>query len=1465
MGSEGAETPAEEEAVHPVKQWLAKAVARVWRKSAPESEEEASEVFRQKVFAREIEYIQDRWRAVDSDHPKKCPEDQEHEETPAVSTENQLVGLAFSGGGIRSATFNLGVLQVLQRRGVLRFVDYLSTVSGGGFLGASLSTLLSENARRGEGERLGEFPYEFSSTENEPAAVSYLRNNSNYLAPRGVVDYLRIFAVLVRGILLNFSVLMPLLLICAMVVTVIFGQDLLDRLREDEDRRALGVLLDRTWPGLESDDRRVRGLLAALENESAIDTRHGMSAANVVQWLRGKGIHLDEEEQRTLPPLVSGSGDLENYEFRPGVTREEIVRRLWESKTLRSLDAMREVDAIERLVRAEPGFRDNPSVLELFGVLEANRAALRAPRGTSAETVSLLWDPDAVRFVWALTEQGLIERPEACFFGSPTGCPFKEGVTLRQVLQQLYERGLLEPWWLQLHLEQTPFAPPLAYWEFYEIARIEGRVFEALPGARDAEPWEIVKALLELGAFHLEMISLAGRELHLGDYADSEHSVQAPDGSEVLVRAQPDLTVQAVVRELYERGLLDPEWFASVDLTHDPLAYVKYHELAYYGDFGLEIPPWDPFRLRLPFSFALMVLGILWILAFPLILSLRRLFLLRWRSRLAIGCGCLLFLPVAFLPIWLFWPEGQEFLSVVFSYGLLISFFLYAIAVENFSRVAVGVVAVVAIVWLVRRFWERRSAMWWRDHYERSFSLLLIAIAAVAFVEIQPYLIFHYKYLQAGRIWWTLGIGAVSLLASMLAGPALAVFKKAGRTMVILVVGVLGPILPMLVYMHLVILFIYAPGREFREWAWDGHYLLNEPFFLGAFGVLALLVHVVNLPLDVNSTSLHGFYRDRLSQAYLLRRKGKEEIEPADDLSLSEICPDGSGAPYHLINATLNLQGSRDPRLRRRRGDFFFFSRFFIGGQRTGYCRTTEMERVFPFVPLGSAMAVSAAAASPNMGTFTFGPMVILMALLNIRLGYWIPNPHQVNRWSSAGRPLLSRAWRAVGRFVASLIGSFRARPGGYLLLKEMFSLMHDNSRLVNLTDGGHMENTGVFELLRRRCRFIIIGDAEADPMMQFGGLAALIRYARIDLGVEIEIHVDDLRLDEEGQSRQHCALGTIHYPDRGPLPAEVGYLLYIKSSFTGDEDELVSEYRTRSPAFPHESTADQSFTEGQFEAYRDLGYHITDGLFEDLGKDEITSFREFGEWFDVLRVDLMPGLAAKVEFADIKTEMGKIERMLREDKYSDYFYEIYPDLRPEGTEPPAAEIEPDSDAFRHVFHLVNIQLQLMESLFVSLELDQSANREHPANRGWMNLFTRWAQARSFRRAYLPSIATYSAPFQQFCRVALGLKMVLTWSRLTEAKREAMAAHAEEIGLRLLQRPVESGQTGLLLTVQMEGINPIPIGAALLASEEGAERVVALKLRPGYQGAGIRAQAVLELRRSVEREDRIFEIDERAL
>lgn len=331
--------------------------------------------------------------------------------------------------------------------------------------------------------------------------------------------------------------------------------------------------------------------------------------------------------------------------------------------------------------------------------------------------------------------------------------------------------------------------------------------------------------------------------------------------------------------------------------------------------------------------------------------------------------------------------------------------------------------------------------------------------------------------------------------------------------------------------------------------------------------------------LNINITSPHGFYRDRLSKAYLFSVSPKGETQPEDDLLLSSLNAEGTTAPYHLINVALNLQGSDDPDLRGRKSDLFTFTRNYCGNHKTGWTPTREMEKVDGHLDLATAVAISGAAAAPNMGKTTNRSLVFIMTLLNIRLGYWLPNPEYVNKRS---------------RFGALLLGN--AQPS--LIWKEALGQLDSKGPHINVSDGGHIENLAIYQLLKRQCKFIVAVDGECDKTMSFKGLTTLMRFARIDMGIEIDFGngLDVLRKSNDGLSKNHWALAEIRYADGG-----TGQLLYIKLSVTGDEPEYVRSYSAKNPAFPHESTADQWFSEEQFEAYRALGEHACEGMLKDV------------------------------------------------------------------------------------------------------------------------------------------------------------------------------------------------------------------------------------------------------------------------
>jgi hypothetical protein len=316
--------------------------------------------------------------------------------------------------------------------------------------------------------------------------------------------------------------------------------------------------------------------------------------------------------------------------------------------------------------------------------------------------------------------------------------------------------------------------------------------------------------------------------------------------------------------------------------------------------------------------------------------------------------------------------------------------------------------------------------------------------------------------------------------------------------------------------------------------------------------------------LDANAASLHGFYRDALARAFVVAQRG-ETVEPADCLRLSKLAPGRSGAPYPLLNATLNVRGSSESALRNRKGTAFVLSPKFVGSERTGYVATDALESVDTRVTLASAVAISAAAAGPSMGAYSSGWLSPLFVLLNLRLGYWLPHP----------------------KFVAKRF-RLETKPGPRHVLREALGFVGDEGSFVNVSDGGHFENLGGYELVRRKCRLIVLVDGEQDPLGRLGGLTTLMRLVRIDFGATITADVAAFRAQPEGPDKKQWLWAKIRYED-----GEEGDLLYLKATMAGGESEYVHAYRLQSPEFPHESTADQFFNETQFECYRALGEHI--------------------------------------------------------------------------------------------------------------------------------------------------------------------------------------------------------------------------------------------------------------------------------
>jgi hypothetical protein len=360
--------------------------------------------------------------------------------------------------------------------------------------------------------------------------------------------------------------------------------------------------------------------------------------------------------------------------------------------------------------------------------------------------------------------------------------------------------------------------------------------------------------------------------------------------------------------------------------------------------------------------------------------------------------------------------------------------------------------------------------------------------------------------------------------------------------------------------------------------------------------------------VNINTLSPHSYYRNRLCECYLLKRETKdiqEKIISRTNLPLAGLSEGDKTAPYHLINTTVNLTTSKNRELRGRNGDFFLISKHYCGSKVTGYYPTNEVVAKNPHIDLGSAMAISGAAASTGMGWQTMKNFRFLMGLMNIRLGYWLLNPKKADQ--------------------CRLLQT----PGLRYLFKEILGKMNEDDCYLNLSDGGHIENLAVYELLKRKCKFIVCVDGGQEGGMECADLIRLQRYAEIDLGIRMEYDISDLQLNDYRFTRAYAILVKViysepnedHQAEPGP---ELGWMLYLKLGMTGTEPAYVTDYRRINPSFPHQTTADQFFDEAQFEAYRMLGECAAASLF----RDEIigpSAPHTLQEWFQSVANNLLP------------------------------------------------------------------------------------------------------------------------------------------------------------------------------------------------------------------------------------------------
>lgn len=280
--------------------------------------------------------------------------------------------------------------------------------------------------------------------------------------------------------------------------------------------------------------------------------------------------------------------------------------------------------------------------------------------------------------------------------------------------------------------------------------------------------------------------------------------------------------------------------------------------------------------------------------------------------------------------------------------------------------------------------------------------------------------------------------------------------------------------------------------------------------------------------------------------------------------------------PLHIVNTALNLVGGDNLAWQERKADSFTISPLHAGNRRLGY---RDSYQYGGRISLGSALAISGAALSPNMGQNSSPALTFLMTLFNARLGSWLGNPSE-------------ETYRKAGP--SSTLHS---------LIAELTGNTNDTSDYVFLSDGGHFDNLGLYEMVRRRCRFIVVSDATADGKYAFGDLGNAVRKIRVDMGIPITLRTRYLPPGDNERIGRYCAVGLIEYGNVDTVTDErrYGHLLYIKPAVRDDCPPDVRNYKNECQTFPHETTVDQFFCESQFESYRALGRHMIGRISNDV------------------------------------------------------------------------------------------------------------------------------------------------------------------------------------------------------------------------------------------------------------------------
>lgn len=894
------------------------------------------------------EVFRDEWKEIYTRRKRAYPQPPQQPDVTGFDGKHapeNLVGLAFSGGGIRSATFCLGVLQALQELKLLRIFDYLSTVSGGGYLGGWWSAWLSRpgddqtygifpEAEKIEPARLDQYRWRSKSTRVAEGSLSawhdpihHLRLFANYLTPRKgsfSADTWRAIAIVSRNLLLTWLMLLPLLLtfiIAAQTLFVVYPK---------------AEFLHTHWSGLQKTIQDRNQKAASITDQNQLQTFNQETETM-----------LDQHRSQYRQILTHRASYI-------GVLLLPLIGWI----CLMFIAYMRSNSAIPLIVKLKDRWFSSDGNFS-WGLEGSFLAHLVGAFGVAAIAILI------TLLAW---------RPESGFW---------------QTLSSLSSE-----WWVKLLIAWAIIGALLLLW--------------TLPWNRLAEHADDPKTEEELrrgvwrnkiGAMHSKLLVVLvllavllvfagyGHEIFNYLWRDPEPRTQllgyvAKAGGWGTIVAAIFGTIFSAFKSAPTGGhdigdvKRPPAWQKAIFVLTPLLVMIVLmvigawvaHEI--FGELNtFAEPPWA--------LGAIIVVGAFLSLFFA-VFEVR---LQAWWIYLVLAVGSLIILGVAFL------YYSQRFslpghVKLMFGAALVGGALFFRLGLKG-DRWSGG--------------WQRLERRFFNKHEQRDQSTAARWFSRIAHVVLALVPIFVW-WLFADRL--TAGVNNRTVLTFIgLTGMALCLF-------ILLIETFLGKgdnrgsllLLTSVYLVSLVLLLMSFQSNEATRLAYIS---------LGFFAITTTWIMALGWMADPNAISMYGFYKGRLVRAYMGASNPERfhklyeitETVVGDDVLLTDMKNCERRAPYHLFNTTLNLTAGRDLATAQRSSAMFVLSKLYCGSFRTGFQRSKRYAS--GSLSVGMAVATSGAAVSPGMGAGkTTASQAMLMTLLNLRLGFWAPSPGN-EHWES--------------------------------------------------------------------------------------------------------------------------------------------------------------------------------------------------------------------------------------------------------------------------------------------------------------------------------------------------------------------------------------------------------------------------------------------------------------------------------